>query len=158
MEIQASSRVCCVTGQPLTPGTQYVGVLFERDGQLIREDTHRTAWVGPPEGAIAYWFGKVPTAIQSRKPVVNEALLFDCFDHLSESDIPAKRNFRYVVALLLMRKKKLKFEDVRVTDEGDVLILKDTRTGQQVAVHDPHLSEAEMASVQDEVFTVLGWN
>ena len=63
-----------------------------------------------------------------------------------------------MVALLLMRRKKLKFEDAQRKPDGpDVLILRDGRTNKRLEVTDPRLTEEQIDAVQDEVFRVLGW-
>ena len=67
-------------------------------------------------------------------------------------------NFRFVVALLLMRRRRLKFEDARRTPDGAaVLVVRDAKTGARHDVADPRLSAAEVEAVQTEVFHVLGW-
>jgi hypothetical protein len=67
-------------------------------------------------------------------------------------------NFRYVVALLLMRRRRLKFEDQRrLPDGGELMVLKDARTGDRVEVADPRLAEDQIEKVQTEVFQLLGW-
>jgi hypothetical protein len=105
---------------------------------------------------IAWWSGRIPPAGQKRRLTLNEGVLFDCFEHLPENGDPARRNFRYILALLLMRKKRLKFEDLRKTPEGETLILKDAKSKNRYEVSDPHLSESEMEAVQEEVFRVVG--
>ena len=158
MDIPAPARVCAATGRELSPGERVYGVLFEEAGKFVRKDFAADAWDGPQSGAIAFWSGRIPTARAARKPTFNDKLLLDCFDHLAGATEPTRLQFRYVVALLLMRRKKLKFEDTRRNPDGtDVLILKDGRTGQRLEVADPRLAEEQINSVQDEVFRVLGW-
>jgi hypothetical protein len=70
---------------------------------------------------------------------------------------PAKIKFRYVLALLLMRRKKLKLVEAHRDGDQDVLVLHAPQRGERVSVVDPQLSEEEMNAVQDEVFEVLGW-
>ncbi len=158
MEIPSSIRVCAATGRELIPGERVYGVLFEEAGKFVRKDYAADAWCGPLPGAVAFWAGRIPTAKTARKPTFNDSLLLDCFDHLDGATEPNRLQFRYVVALLLMRRKKLKFEDAqRKPDGADVLILRDGRTNQRLEVVDPRLTEEQIDAVQDEVFRVLGW-
>jgi hypothetical protein len=158
-DIQGPARVCAATGNELKPGDKFFAVLTEGAGKLVRTDFAAGAWSGPPPGAVAYWAGKVPTAGQKpRKPVVNDELLLDCFDRLKDSTDPDGLNFRYVAALLLMRRKRFKFEDaVRDEQNRDVLLVRDNRGGASHRVIDPRLTDDQIAAVQAEVFRVLGW-
>ena len=91
--------------------------------------------------------------------MINDELLMDCLGRLADAVEPGPIRFRYVVALLLMRRKRLKFEDAkRDAAEQEILVLRDAKTGDRFHVIDPRLSEDESATVQDEVFNVFGWN
>ena len=157
-EIQGPTRLCAATGRELKPGDRFHGVLLEEGGKLIRKDFAEDAWPGPPEGHLAYWVSRVPADNKPRKPVVNDELLLDCFDRLKESTDPDGLNFRYVATLLLMRKKKFRFEDAIRDEAGrDVMLVRDSRGGAVHQVVDPKLSDEQVAAVQAEVFRVLGW-
>jgi hypothetical protein len=158
-EIQGPARVCAASGREMNPGDRFHAVLTERDGRLVRTDYAAEAWPGPPEGAIAHWAGRVPAADKPRKPVVNDEVLLGCFERLKDSADPDGLNFRYVAALLLMRRKRFRFEDVIRDAAGrDVLLLKDAKGGAVHQVVDPRLTDDQIAAVQAEVFRVLGWN
>ena len=157
-EIQGPTRVCSVTGQVLDAGMRFYAVLIEEDGKFVRKDYAASAWQGPPPEAIAFWMGRVPASDQPRKPTFNDDLLLDCFHHLEGATEPNRIHFRYVVALLLMRRKRLKFEDMTREGEATALIVRDIKTRKRHLVADPRLSEDEIAAVQDEVFRVLGWD
>jgi hypothetical protein len=156
-QINGPARQCAASGRELRPGERFFSVLLEGPEGFVRKDYAAEAWPGPPEGAVAFWSGRIPAIGRAARPTINDELLLDCFAHLGDSAEPAKRNFRYVVALLLMRRKRFKFEDARKRDGAEWLVLRDARSGARHEVPDPRLSEAEMASVQDEVFRVLGW-
>ncbi|OWK43249.1 hypothetical protein [Fimbriiglobus ruber] len=156
--IQGPTRLCAASGRELLPGDRFYAVLTDEDGKFVRRDFAADAWAGPPAGAVAFWVGRVPASNRPRKPTFNDELLIDCFNHLAGTTDPDRLNFRYVVALLLMRRKRLKFEDAQTVPGGTpVLVVRDARTGARHEVADPRLSEAEIVAVQDEVFKVLGW-
>ncbi len=151
------TRVCAATGRPLTPGEKYRSVLLDEAGQFVRKDYSTEGWPGPPAAAIACWCGVVPEFHQKRRLTFDADLLMECFGRLAEETEPEKVRFRYVIALLLLRRKQLRFEDVRRDGEQEFLQLKCPKTGQAFEVLDPHLSEADIARVQEEVVKVLGW-
>ena len=153
-----STKTCSVSGRTLAAGEKCYAVLSEDDGKYVRRDFAAEAWNGPPPGTVAFWAGRVPASDRPRKPTFNEELLVDWFGHLAGRTEPDRVNFRYVVALLLMRRKRLKFEDATRAESGEsVLWLRDAKSGARHAVPDPRLTGDEAAAVQDEVFRVLGW-
>ena len=157
-QLPAPTRRCHATGQELRPGEKYVAALLDEAGRFVRRDFAPDAWTGPPDNAIGHWAARVPSADEAAKrPPIDNDLLVECFQRLDGASEPNQVQFRYVVALLLMRRKRFKFEDVTKDATGDTLLLRDVRTGDHHAVVDPGLTEEGMAAVQDEVFRVLGW-
>jgi hypothetical protein len=152
-DVQSLTRQCTATGRALQVGERFWASLSERDGKFVRSDFAASAWAGPPENAIAYWMGTVPAADRPKKPIIHDELLMDCLNRLDGSFDPAQTRFRYVVALLLMRRKRLKFEDAGPDD----LVLRDAKTGEKIRIHDPRLSEAEIETVQNDVMMAFGW-
>jgi hypothetical protein len=155
--IQAHTRICAGTGRPLQPGERFFSVLFDEAGQFTRKDYARDAWTGPPENALAFWSGRVPELNEKRRLTFDDELLMDCFTRLTEETDPARLQFRYVLGLLLLRRKRLKFEDVRRDGEQEYLQLKCIKTGCLFEMPDPRLPESDLAAVQAEVFKLLGW-
>jgi hypothetical protein len=156
-QIQPSTRRCVLTGRELRPGERCYTVLLEEQGKFLRQDFSQEAWQGPPSGAFSFWAGRVPTQEQSKKLRFDDELLLDCFQRLEGDAEPARINFRYVVALLLMRRKRFRFEQVRKDGGLEFLQLRCVRTGSLHEVLNPRLGEDEMTAVQTEVFKVLGW-
>jgi hypothetical protein len=156
-QIQENTRRCSVTGRELQPGERFFTVLLEEDGKFQRKDYSSEAWQGPPPGAFSFWAGKVPPREENRRPKIDDELLLDCFRRLEHDTEPARVNFRYVVALLLMRRKRFKFEEAKQVNGQEVLVLRCTKTREAYEVINPRLNEEQMLAVQEEVFKVLGW-
>ena len=156
-DIQANTRRCAVTGRDLKPGDKFYSVLLDEHGRFERRDYSSEAWQGPPAGAFSFWAGRIPADGENRRPPIDDDMLLECFGRLEGAVEPDRINFRYVLALLLMRRKRLKFEETVQEEDTEILQLRCVRTGTQHRVVNPRLIEAEMSAVQEEVFKVLGW-
>ena len=156
-QIQPSSRRCSATGRELQPGERYYSVLVEEEGKFVRKDYSAEAWRGAPDGAFSFWMGRLAPPQSKRRQPIDDEMLLECFQRLEGELEPNRIRFRYVVALLLMRRRRLKFEETRQDGSQEVLVLRCTRTSVRHPVVNPGLTNEELATVQDEVFQVLGW-
>jgi hypothetical protein len=156
-QIQPSTRRCSMTGRDLQPGERCFSVLLDEGGKLVRKDFSPEAWQGPPAGAFSFWAGRVPSPQGKSRPPIDDDLLLDCFHRLEGQAEPGKLNFRYVLALLLMRRRRFQFHEARLQGGHEVLVLRCGRTGARHEVINPGLSDDEMSAVQEDVFEALGW-
>jgi hypothetical protein len=156
--IQGPTRRCVITGRELRPGERAFTVLIDQEGRFIRQDYSTEAWQGPPSNAFGFWQGKVPTPEGPRRPPIDDEMLLECLRRLEGQEDGPRGPFRYVVALLLLRRKRLKFESARTVNGQEILKLRCARSRQVFEVANPGLDEAALDTVQDEVFKVLGWD
>lgn len=156
-QIQANTRRCAATGRELRAGEKIFTVLLDEGGKFLRQDYSAEAWEGQPPAAFSFWMSRVPSNEEGRRPRIDDDLLLDCFKRLEGQTEPERINFRYVVALLLMRRKRFKFEETRLEGDQEILRLRCAKTREVHEVVNPRLNDEEMVAVQDEVFKVLGW-
>ena len=157
-QIQPHTRRCTATGRELQPGERYYTALLEEGDQFVRQDFSSEAWQGPPAGAFSFWTGRVPETNEPNKPRFDDDVLEECFTRLEVQTEPSRLNFRYVVALLLIRRKRFRFEQTIEEDGIEKLQMSNIRTGDRHLVMNPQLTDEQMAEVQSEVFRVLGWD
>ena len=155
-DIHKSNRECCVTGKTLAEGEEYYSVLVEVDGQLVRRDYSIEAWTEEPAGVFGVWKARVPPKDPPKKLVIDVDVMLDFFHRLDGSDDAPKLNMRYLLALLLMRKRVLKFDDVAREGDQSYLIVRRPREDATYRVLDPHLSEEELGELQAQMETVIG--
>ena len=156
-QIGSSTRRCSQSGRELKIGERYCSVLLQDGGSLVRQDFGLDAWVGPPEGAIGFWQSRVPATTAPRRPPVDDEMLIECLGRLEGTTESGAKRFRYVLALFLMRRKRLRLEDTRQEGGEEVWSMRCTRSNARFQVVDPNLGDDELESVQEEVFRVLGW-
>ena len=157
-QIQPNTRQCALTGRELKVGERFYTALLEEGDRFRRRDYSGEAWQGPPPGAFSFWTGVVPPPEDSRKPRFDDDLLEECFHRLEGQLDPSRVNFRYVVALLLIRRRRFKFEQTISEGGAERMCVRCARLGTKYQVTNPRLTEEEMSQVQDEVFQVLGWS
>ena len=115
-QIQPNSRRCATTGRELQVGERYFSALVEEDRRFVRRDFSAEAWAGPPAGAFSFWTGHVHAGADKIRPQLDDDLLEDCFRRLEGQTEPSRVNFRYVVALLLLRRRRLRYESSVIAD------------------------------------------
>jgi len=115
-EIERCTRRCADTGKELGPGETFYSVLVEEEGQLRRHDYSEAAWRGPPAQAIAWWKSQI---LDPRARRVNWApgdVMLEFFDELEGQ--PERRDMRYLLALLLVRRRVMRLEETERDAEG----------------------------------------
>jgi hypothetical protein len=157
-QIQPNTRRCSATGRDLKPGERYFSVLLDEEGRFVRRDYSVEAWQGPPTGAFSFWVGRIPSGETKKRPPIDDELLLDCFTRLDGETESGRVNFRFVLALLLMRRRRLKLEGSVVEEGDEVLVMRCTRSGAEHRVVNPQLTDEQIAEVQEEVFQTLGWD
>ena len=156
-QIQPNSRRCAATGRELRPGEKVFSVLLEEGGKLVRKDFAAESWQGPPAASFSFWAGRVVAPESKKRTPIDDEMLLDCFKRLEDQTEASRIRFRYIVSLLLMRRKRFRFEEAIKENGQELLCLRCTRTGARHRVLNPLLSEEETTAVQEEVFQALGW-
>jgi hypothetical protein len=107
--------MCVATNRELMPGEWFHSVLLEDKGRIRRLDYSQDGWSGPPsqqedEGidVIGHWKSRLPMPNDNKVKLAPNDVLLNLFDQLS--DLPDKREMRYVLVLLLIRRRILRLE------------------------------------------------
>lgn len=158
-QIQRSTRRCAATDRELEPGETCYSVLRESEEGLVRADYSQQGWSGPPDDALAFWKGKIPAREERKRPVFDPDLLLSLLERLEQYDDPTKQSYRYFVALLLLRRRILKFVDLERTPDGrELWVLRCSRTDSTYHVADPHLTKERLAEVEEQLTALLSLN
>lgn len=162
--ISRSTGKCAATGREFAPGEPLIAALVEVAGQeeLARLDYSKDAWDGgarpaPPAVLFASWKATHQPPDAKKKLLLSDEELLDLFEQLAASDQPRQRAFRYVLALLLVRRRILVYEGQR----DGVMHVRERRTVAEapapvVDVPDPGLDDATTAEVIEQLGEVIG--
>lgn len=149
--------VCGVCGQPLPPGTRVAAGLRETPVGFERVDAHVDCWPSVDTAALlAFWRTTVPTTEAKRKVFVDDGVLCELFVKLADAAEPAKLHFRFVLGLILMRKRLVTYESSRPGDDGrDVWTVRLRGRDERLELVDPHLTAEQVADVSNQLGEVL---
>ena len=154
-KIASGRKECARCGRKFEEGETLFSALYEEGYEFKRLDYCRACWGGSGEGTFSFWRTQVPPNDEPNPLPPNEALL-EMFRKLREGSNARREQFRYVLALLLRRKKVLKLlrRDRRAGGE-EVLVLEERGSGENSSVTVPRLSEAEAKGLSDELSGLL---
>jgi hypothetical protein len=141
-------KTCAATGAELVPGSTCYSVLVEKDGEFVRVDYSPAGWSGPQEGVVGYWKCVVPHPVQNTAKPLDADALMRYFEQLGEDPNPAQEKFRYVLALLLLQKRRLKVDGSRQDGDIEYLQLSGCRGEGTFEVRDPQLADDEIQQIQ----------
>jgi hypothetical protein len=156
----AKSSGCCLSCQKhLEPGDKYTATLRQSDEEFFREDFCLDCWgqqkdkVGPEVFGI--WLSEVPQPKQKKKLLVDNDVLLNFFRRLEGTDDPQRIRFRYVLTLILMRKRILSYQGSGKQEQTEVWQMRHRGTEDTYEVVDPRLTEDEIADVSEQLNQIL---
>lgn len=153
-EVQRSTRHCATTGREFSPGEEFYSVLMAEGAELRRYDYSREAWQGPPQGAVGWWKSQVPSRQSVRAHWAPNDVLLGFFDELAEQ--PQRQDMRYVLALLLVRRRVMRVEEERRAPQtGEVLVLYCPRRDATYEVPAVVPDAARVEEIQQELAKLL---
>lgn len=164
-DIVRREEACAASGRVFEPCEKHIAVLVEQPGEesLARLLYSEKAWESghrPPAPArvFGFWRRIAGDDTKPRSPIISPEELFDLFEQLAESDQPRQVSFRYLLALMLMRKRRLIYDGMvanQASGEPSVLRLKARPGGEEHLVIDPGMDEAAIAEATEQLGQVM---
>ena len=152
---------CAATGRAFAEGDRQVSVRGETPGEetLSRVFYSQSAWESgarpePPAGVFGFWRRIAGEEKKQDDAIMSPEELFDLFEQLAEADQPRQITFRYLLALLLMRKRRLMYEGATPGDATRFRV-KARPGGDLYDVIDPKMDEDAIAQATEELGRVM---
>jgi hypothetical protein len=175
---------CAFSDQALEPGQIYYAALVELSDDDLQQlspeeraknllgvrrlDVAADVWEQGqrPERLFSFWKTTVPEPSEKKKVFVDDAVLMNLLERLGEESDPQRLAFRHVLALILMRKKLLRYDGADRREDGVYWLLTpkaDLSKGplgkwdedRQFAVLDPKLDAEQIRQVTEQLGQVL---
>jgi len=154
-EIDKPVGQCCGTGKKIEPGEEYFGALVETDEGLVRRDFCADYWEQEKPDVFCYWKTKLPHPDQKKQIFVDDEMLMAFFERLERETEQEKINFRFVLALVLMRKRRLKYDSSKIEEDKEIWRLRIAGEKQFVEVINPHLDDGQIGQLSSQMGKIL---
>lgn len=160
--IRSRAHTCAVTQRPFEDGELFhTSVYFDpEENGYVRRDVCAEAWTQEQEQRkpIAAWKTRYQKVLAEAKPEIapKESVQALLQRFIEEGD-PRTENARYILALMLERKRQITQTAEKEVDGAKMLFYENKKTGEIFIVRDPELRLDEIADMQDEVATLLAF-
>ncbi len=154
-EINKPLGQCYGTGRKIEHGEDYFGALVETGEGLQRRDFCVDYWESEKPDVFCYWKTRLPHPNQKKQIFVDDEMMLAFFERLEKETEQEKVNFRFVLALVLMRKRRLKYDATRFEDDKEIWRLRIAGDKQIVEVVNPHLDEEQIEQLSSQIGQIL---
>ena len=148
-KINRPTRRCAATGDPLRPSQWYISVLSGDEDDLVRRDYAADQFTEPPADAIGHWKRQMPPPGPKKMVLAEPAVLVDLLRQMQS--FPDRSDVRYVLALLLMRKRLVE----PAASTADSMTLNVLSDGSQITVDVVDIPPARAAKLADQLQEML---
>ena len=163
-KINKTAPQCHHCGVPFEPEQAFFSVLFQTSEGLQRNDFCDNCFQNyrPPD-VVYFWKTMLPKAGGSGKkqrPVLDMEYVLEFFKRLEGDSSIQRVAFRYILALMLSRKKILTAGEKKKDDQGHVVQnYREKMAGAETVNHaviEPDLNETEIQALSAELSVLLG--
>ena len=150
-KVSRCTRRCHDLDRPLREGEWYYSVVIESDDDYIRRDYSAENWQGPPEGAVGWWKNRMPTSDEKKLVPAPPEVLVDLVRTMES--VPEKAKSRYLLALMLLRRKVVRASDDDV--DRNLLRIEVATDGSQIDVPVCQITRDESEQLLEELNELL---
>jgi hypothetical protein len=156
-DIQPRAAACTACQELFTDKQTYHTLLsFDAEGYQRRDLCDECLPRASRDNVLSYWQGEYKMPAPPPPEAIQKETAETLLKKLCESNDPAQTSARYILAVMLERKKLLIHRDTVKSDDGqDLLIYEHKVTGESYTIPDPHLRLDQLAEVQQQVATAL---
>jgi len=151
-----ANGTCAVCQRAIAAGEKLEAALRETPQLMERLDICPGCWPNfSREGLLAFWQTVMPESNAKKNIFIDDQVLCELFERLGDATEPAKLNFRFVLGLILMRKRKLAYESTRTQGEQEIWVVRFRGREDLLDLLNPRLSEQQVGEVAGQLGEIL---
>lgn len=154
-EMPRRGEACAACQREFLPGESMQAYLFESPEGYERRDYCATCRPADEPFAVGSWKTRRPEPAAPKLPQFDLEALQRFFEQLDDAETAAKQQLRFVLALLLWRKKVLRFDRSGTDDRGEVWHFAARQSQTTHAVVRPDLDEERLERLGEQLEVLL---
>ena len=156
-EVARPRGQCVVCQIQIEPQQPLMAALRETPTGFERLDVCLKDWPDfDKANLIGFWKTTMPLVEQKKKLFVDDEVLCQLFERVADTTEPGKLNFRFVLGLILMRKRLIVYENSHNDDAGrEIWQVRFKGKDQMLDLLNPKLDESQIQDVSTQLGEIL---
>lgn len=154
-QIPRSGERCSTCSHEFEVGERYRASIHEAAAGLERRDFCLNCQSNQDAAAVGSWVTRRPEPAHRKGVSFDRESLLSFFQNLADDSDEQRRQFRFVLALLLWRQKTLKLADTVLDGDTEVWHFVEPRGAETYRVVRPDLGEAEIERLSCQLETLV---
>ena len=147
---------CHLCQGQILPDQKFMAALRETPSALERLDVCNSCWTSfDKSGLLAYWQTTMRPPTAKKQIFVDDEVLCELFERLADAQEPAKLQFRFVLGLILMRKRRIVYESTRIQAEKEIWSVRFRGREALLDLLNPKLDEQQIGQVSTQLGEIL---
>jgi hypothetical protein len=147
---------CHVCGNDVAAGQKLMAALRETPATLERLDVCSNCWEKfDKKDLLGFWQTTMHLPTARKNVFVDDDVLCELFERLADAPEPAKINFRFVLGLILMRKRRIIYESTRHEETREIWSVRLKGREDLMDLLNPRLDEQKVGEVSLQLGEIL---
>jgi hypothetical protein len=153
--IAKSLDACSACQKLFHAGDEYVATVAATPEGFARQDCCVACAAASRENVFSFWRGKRPSAKAGGTPRLDFDSLLELLRRLDGRDDVSSARLRWIVTILLMRRRYVQVVKRSVVEGAEVLELKPRHDDRTFVVRDPRLSPEDFETLHDDLSKIF---
>jgi len=146
---------CTACRRPFEPGERLRAYLYETGDGYERRDYCPSCQPDSAPAPLASWTTRRRPAHTTKTRATDWAAVFRLFERLADAASDRQRQLRFLLALVLWRRKALRLETTMTADGQELWLFSEPHCGGEHRVCRPELDEARLEQLSQQLEEVL---
>jgi hypothetical protein len=146
---------CAGCSQPIAPGAEYVATIVATPEGFVRQDRCHACALVQNQNVFSFWRGRKPAQKAGALPRLDFDSLLELLRRLDGRDDASSQRLRWIVTILLLRRRLVQITSRSVVDGVETLEVKPRHDDRTFQVRDPKLSAEDFESLHEDLSKIF---